>query len=60
MTDVVAGLEDMSAAAVAIERLLELGEDCEGKESEPLADMGLTAFPQTIDEIACWSWVDIS
>jgi hypothetical protein len=49
MTDVVAGLEDMSTTAVVFERLLELGEDCEGKESEPPVDTGLTSFPQIID-----------
>jgi hypothetical protein len=42
----------MSAAAVAFERVLELGEDSEGKES--LVDPGLTALPQIIDEISCW------
>jgi hypothetical protein len=59
MTDAVAGLlGDMSAAAVAFECLLELGEDCEDKES--LVDMGLIALPQIIDEISCWLWLDVS
>lgn len=59
MTDVVTGLEIMSVTVV-FERLLELAEDCEGKESEPPVDTGLTAFPQIIDEISCWPWLDIS